>query len=161
MEISEGNRLIICNELKKLSNAKELMEPKPKPIKEKVIRNKDFERIYKNIDKIFSINCDKKTLKIKYEINKYPYECLERWILGTSTDDDIRGILILRDELFKMYIWQNAHNTIIQLMESKECKINFIIKQKIIRDYIECKCDRMRWANYGSFAYYSNKHLYN
>jgi hypothetical protein len=42
MEISEGNRLIICNELKKLSNAKELMEPKPKPIKEKVIRNKDF-----------------------------------------------------------------------------------------------------------------------
>ena len=45
MDISEGHKLILCNELKKLSNNEKLM----KPIKKRIPRDKIFERIYNNI----------------------------------------------------------------------------------------------------------------
>ena len=141
MDISEGHKLILCNELKKLSNNEKLM----KPIKKRIPRDKIFERIYNNIMNRFNWWNDRRNeIKTIYNTNKYSLECLERWILNTYTDDDYEGILrikyILETAYEDIYYRENRYNNLIlQLDNSNNNKVDKLIKKIILEKLIEHK----------------------
>ena len=162
MDISEGNRLILCNELKKLSNTEELMKAK----KPREPRDKNLSRIYNNFKKYFiDYDFNLSEFKIYYYNYKVCFEAFERYILKTSNDDDLYYIKRIK-HIFINYIYSYSINPIIEKIEESDNKIDIFIKHflvsLILNKYIQTKIDIMGFykRDYISYLYYYNKNRF-
>lgn len=162
MDISEGNRLILCNELKKLSNTEELMKAK----KPREPRDKNLSRIYNNFKKYF-IDYDfvLSEFKIDYYNYKECFEAFERYILRKSNDDDLYHIKRIK-HIFINYIYTYSINPIIEKIEESDNKIDLFIKYLIISKQLcylytnKTYYNTFNKNNFICYLHYTNYYVY-